>query len=188
MPIITKIRLSLPNLSRHVRAIPTLASGGVLLALLVLTPAPLRAQQKGSDCVWGQPGYRDCVDKLLEEQKKKDAKAAASTGAAAETAKTAAADGSAAQPGKTTAQPRKAKTTARTRRPGAGSLDPVPPAELRLTNPNTDRLEDAIMTLQRERQMDNNRLRYDRPVPSPIMPPNYSTTPNNGRICPSWGC
>ena len=147
-------------------------AGCLVASALALAAPAARAESSGGDCVWGQPGYRDCVDKLLENQRKKPSGTQAASGVKPQAQ---------AQTGTT-------KKPARTRRPGAGSLDPVPPAELRLTNPSTPRLDDAIMTEQRQRQMDNNRLRYDHPVPSPIMPPNYSTTPNNGRICPSWGC
>ena len=148
---------------------------GFALALLVTGAAgPAHAEPSASDCVWGQPGYRDCVDKLLEQNRKKEAAAQPSAGSADTKAQV-------------QAQASPTKKSTRARRPGAGSLYPVPPAELRLTNPNTNRLDDALMSEQRQRQMDVNRQRYDRPVPPPIMPPYYGT-PANGRICPSWGC
>src|SRR4051794_25336498 len=168
----TKASLS-PQITRLHRSSSVLA--GVAIAwLLTGVTGPVQAEPSASDCVWGQPGYRDCVDKLLEQNRKKEA--AAQPGAGSADTKT-----------QVQAQAGTAKKTTRPRRPGAGSLDPIPPAELRLTNPNTNRLDDALMSEQRQRQIDINRQRYDHPVPAPIMPPYYGT-PANGRICPSWGC
>jgi hypothetical protein len=151
---------------------------GACLALATLAaPAALRAEDA---CTWGEPGYRDCVDKLIAEKKKEEAvgrpagtvdPASALAGAAARTAPPA--------PGKGGKK--------KTRRPGAGSLTPVSPEELRLTPPRYDPAQNAIINERRQRQFDQNMMRNAAPVPAPILPPTYRpSTP--GQICPSWGC
>jgi hypothetical protein len=144
--------------------------------LLVVAVPCARADEA---CVWGQPGYRDCVDKLIAAKKEADAKKPQGNGAAA-------GEGAAAQKAGTVATNGK-KGTKSTRRPGAGSLTPVPPAELRLTPPRYDALEQAIASERRQRQMDQNLYRMQRDSAQPlILPP--VVNPPLGRICPSWGC
>lgn len=165
--------LSPPRPPRGLRPACVLAAS---LAFTVLAALPLSPARAEDACVWGQPGYRDCVDKLIAAKKEADARKPAQANGTAPA-------GPAKQTTKTTA-----KTPAKSRpRPGAGSLTPVPPAELRMTPPHYDPLEQAIISEQRARQNAENmdRLRQDAYKPM-ILPP--VVNPPNGRICPSWGC
>lgn len=152
-------------------------AAGLALAALGAS-APGRAEEA---CTWGEPGYRDCVDKLIAAKKKEEAigrpagtvdPASALAGTAARTAP---------------AAPRNAKTAKKRARPGAGSLTPVSPEELRITPPRYDPAQNAIIDDRRQRQFDQNMMRNAVPVPAPIMPPTYRPSVP-GQICPSWGC
>ena len=128
-----------------------------------------QAPPASSDCVWGQKGYRDCVDRLLAAQRTLDpAKALRDTESR-------------------TGGSRSAERRTGKRRPGAGSLTPTPPAELRITPPTYDPAQEAIAADRRQRALDDNLTRMQRDaVTPPIMPP--VVNPPNGRICPQWGC
>jgi hypothetical protein len=165
---------------RDTRGWRNLALGACLALAAVLAPAMTRAEDA---CTWGEPGYRDCVDKLIAAKKKEDAvgrsagtldPAAALAGTAARTA-----------PGTSGAAKKNAK--AKRARPGAGSLTPVSPEELRITPPRYDPAQNAIINERRQRQFDTNIMRNTAPVPAPIMPPTYRPS-IPGQICPSWGC
>jgi hypothetical protein len=151
---------------------------GACLALGVALAPPLAHAEDA--CTWGEPGYRDCVDKLIAAKKKEEAvgrtgttldPASALAGAAARTG------GSASGKAGTKKRPR----------PGAGSLTPVSPEELRITPPRYNPAKNAIIDERRQRQFDQNMMRNAAPVPAPIMPPTYRPS-IPGQICPSWGC
>lgn len=142
----------------------------VALAVPALAQSATGDPAPASDCVWGQRGYRACVDRLLATQRTLDpAKALRDT----------------EQRTRGGAQTR--ATGRAGRRPGAGSLTPTPPAELRITPPTYDPAQEAIASDRRQRALDDNlnRIQRDTATP-PIMPPVLN--PPNGRICPAWGC
>jgi hypothetical protein len=163
------------------RALPALAA---LLAWAVLapaayaasgTPAPNDGSAQSGDCVWGQKGYRDCVDRLIASRRGSVDPAQALRDTESRTR--GAAPSARSDAGQTRGR----------RRPGAGSLTPTPPAELRLTPPVYDPAQEAIAAERRQRALDNNLTRMQRDaVQPPIMPPVIN--PPNGRICPAWGC
>jgi hypothetical protein len=147
-----------------------LATGALLALWLAAAPASAGAAE-AQDCVWGQKGYRECVDKLLAEHRTLDPSQALRN----------------TESRTHRASPTTTRRSSARRRPGAGSLTPTPPADLRITPPTYDPAQEAIAADRRQRDLDNNLYRMQRDsVAPPIMPPVIN--PPYGRICPSWGC
>src|SRR3954447_4083849 len=71
-----------PNGVRNRRHWSGLGAAATFAVLLFGSLFVVAGSAAADDCVWGQPGYRDCVDKLLAENRKKEAGEAASPGKA----------------------------------------------------------------------------------------------------------
>ncbi|WP_293861423.1 hypothetical protein [uncultured Alsobacter sp.] len=131
-------------------------------ALAILAGLAWAPDARAADCVWGQPGYRACVDDLLAKRKNQDG--AAPNRTQGETFKTA---------------------PARNRPPaltplGQSAAQPQPtprmPKGIDATDDNMRGLQDGLARIKRD---------AERPA---IMPQNRDLFQMPGRICPSQGC
>lgn len=159
---------------RSGRPAAALVLAGLLLPAWLAAPPAARAET----CTWGQPGYRDCVEDLIARSKSEPAGAG----------KTLDPQQSLQETSRKTAPQQASKTRKAGRRPGAGSLTPVPPVPFEVTPPRYDAAGQALAAERRQRQVDDNLLRLQRQTPvQPILPP-VVNPPMPGQICPSWGC
>lgn len=164
------------RIRRHGRGSAALVLAGLLLLPAWLAAAPAA---RAETCTWGQPGYRDCVEDLIAKAKSSEPKAADK----ALDPQKALQDSS-----RKTAPQQASKGRKSGRRPGAGSLTPVPPVPFEVTPPRYDAAGQAIAAERRQRQVDDNLFRLQRQTPvQPILPP-VVNPPSPGQICPSWGC
>lgn len=157
------------------------ATAVAIAVTTLLGGALLAGPAHGEDaCTWGEPGYRDCVDRLIAAKKEEEARGVKSVSppAAAPANEPNIIVGNQGSKAKTAAAKRK--------RPGAGSLTPISPAPDDYRPPSYDPAMDAVISARRQYQFDQNMRRNANPVPSPILPP--VVNPPMGRICPSWGC
>ena len=141
-----------------------------IFALAVLAGLALARDARAADCVWGQPGYRACVDELLAKRKNQD--------------------GTAPKPSQAeSVKPPKRETfktaPARNRPPaltplGQSAAQPQPtprmPQGIDATDDNMRGLQDGLARIKRD---------AERPA---IMPQNRDLFQMPGRICPSQGC
>jgi hypothetical protein len=120
--------------------------------------------QKAEECTWGTPGYRACVDRMLERRREADAKRPA----------TAQNKGSS-----------EFRTAPARRRPG--TLTPAP-SEVSRGIPMENTAPGRRAVERNQRQFDSTMQRLQQPPPQPIMPLNRDLNPIPGRVCPTWGC
>lgn len=134
-----------------------------LAVLAVFAGLATAREASAAECVWGKPGYRDCVDDLMAKRKSQESSAPAKPGET-QTFKTA---------------------PARNRAP---ALTPLGQADAQ-PQP-TPRMPRGIdPTLDNQRGLDDAFARMKRDAARPaIMPDNGELFKLPGRICPSQGC